>query len=114
MDTLTLDRYRQIIESILLEYTKIPYAYGEIETEAVFDRLHDRYLLMNTGWDKEGRVHGCLVHVDLIDGKYWIQRRHRARDRQGTGGRGRVQGTHRTGLQACRNASAYPGCDGRP
>jgi hypothetical protein len=73
MDTLTLDRYRQIIESILLEYTKIPYAYGEIETEAVFDRVRDRYLLMNTGWDQGKRVHGCLVHVDLIGGKLWIQ-----------------------------------------
>ena len=74
MDSLTLDRYRQIIESILLEYTKIPYAYGEIQTGAVFDRVHDRYLLVNTGWDTGKRVHGCLVHVDLVDGKFWIQR----------------------------------------
>ena len=28
---------------------------------------------MAVGWDKY-RVHGCLVHVDLIDGKFWIQR----------------------------------------
>ena len=44
MDSLTLDRYRQIIESILTEYTRIPYAYGDIQTEAVFDRNRDRYL----------------------------------------------------------------------
>ena len=74
MDNLTLDRYRQIIESILLEYTKIPYAHGEVDTEAVFDRVRDRYLLMTTGWDRGRRVHGCLVHVDLMDGKFWIQR----------------------------------------
>jgi len=74
MDSLTLDRYRQIIESILLEYTKIPYAYGEIQTEAVLDQVRDRYLLVNTGWDTGKRVHGCLVHVDLVDGKFWIQR----------------------------------------
>jgi hypothetical protein len=74
MDSLTLDRYRQIIESILLKYTKIPYAYGDIQTEAAFDRVHDRYLLVNTGWDKSNRVHGCMVHVDLVDGKFWIQR----------------------------------------
>ncbi len=74
MDPMTLDRYRRIIESILSEYTKIPYAYGDIQTEAVFDREHDRYLLVNTGWDLGQRVHGCLVHADLIDGKFWIQR----------------------------------------
>jgi hypothetical protein len=28
---------------------------------------------MVVGWDKR-RVHGCLVHVDLINGKFWIQR----------------------------------------
>jgi XisI protein len=74
MDSLTLDRCREIVESTLLEYTKIPYAYGDIQTEAVFDRGRDRYLLVNTGWDRGHRVHGCLVHVDLIDGKLWIQR----------------------------------------
>jgi hypothetical protein len=68
------NRYREIIELILVEYTKIPYAYGDIQTEAVFDRRRDRYLLMNVGWDRGQRVHGCLVHVDLIDGKFWIQR----------------------------------------
>lgn len=66
--------YRQVIESILMEYTKIPYAYGDIQTEAVFDRSNDRYLLMNVGWDNGRRVHGALVHVDIINGKVWIQR----------------------------------------
>jgi hypothetical protein len=70
----TIDTYRQIIEDVLNEYTRIPYAYGDIETEAVFDRVHDRYLLVNVGWDGDGRVHGSLVHIDIIDGKVWIQR----------------------------------------
>ena len=50
---------RSIIESILIEYTKIPYAYGDIQTEAVFDRVRDRYLLMNVGWDNRRR--GSMV-----------------------------------------------------
>jgi hypothetical protein len=70
----TLESYRQIIEDILNEYTQIPYAYGDIQTEAVFDRKSDRYLLMNVGWDDGRRVHGSLVHIDIIDGKLWIQR----------------------------------------
>jgi len=70
----TLDRKRKIIENILSEYAQIPYAYGDIETEAVFDRTHDRYLLVNVGWDNGERVHGSLVHIDIIDGKLWIQR----------------------------------------
>ena len=70
----TLDVYRQKIEAVLHEYTQIPYAYGDIQTEAVFDREHDRYLLVNVGWDEGKRVHGSLVHIDIIDGKVWIQR----------------------------------------
>jgi hypothetical protein len=69
-----LDDVRSIIESILIEYTKIPYAYGDIQTEAIFDRTRDRYVLMNVGWDKKKRVHGSLVHIDIIDGKLWVQR----------------------------------------
>jgi XisI protein len=68
-----LDHYRDIIERILTEYASLPYAYGEIQRQTVFDRNGDHYLLMAVGWDK-GRVHGCVVHVDIIDGKFWIQR----------------------------------------
>src|SRR3954454_1573100 len=70
----TLERDRSLIESILIEYTKIPYAYGDFQTEAIFDRVRDRYILMNVGWDNKKRVHGSLVHIDIIDGKLWIQR----------------------------------------
>jgi hypothetical protein len=71
----TLDTYRQIIETILTEHTKIPYAHGDIQTEVVFDRVNDRYLLMNVGWEDDGRrVHGSLAHIDIISGKVWIQR----------------------------------------
>ena len=69
-----LDRYRDIIESCLRERTLIPYSYGEISTEPVFDRTNDRYLLVNVGWEGHRRVHGSLVHIDIIDGKVWIQR----------------------------------------
>ncbi len=70
----SLEEIRTIIESILLEYTKIPYAYGDFHSEAIFDRVRDRYVLMNVGWDNGRRVHGSLVHIDIIDGKLWIQR----------------------------------------
>lgn len=73
MDTQT--SYRDIIERVLTEYAQIPYSYGKIETLTVFDLANDHYLLVNVGWDhKEDRAHGILVHIDIIDGKCWIQR----------------------------------------
>nr|WP_318528425.1 element excision factor XisI family protein [Plectonema radiosum] len=47
----TLESYRQITLKILSEYAAIPYAYGEIKSEVVFDSTNNRYLLVNVGWD---------------------------------------------------------------
>ncbi len=47
---------------------------GEIQLQTVFDEENNHYLLMIVGWNGVRREHGCLVHVDRIDGKFWIQR----------------------------------------
>ena len=70
----TLASYREIIQRILAEYTLIPYAYGELRCETVFDVEQDRYLAMTLGWERGRRVHGCLLHLEIIDGYIWIQR----------------------------------------
>ena len=70
----TLENYRQRIQKILTDYAQVPYAYGEVQIEPVFDRENDRYLLMIVGRENDRRVHGCLVHIDILNGKLWIQR----------------------------------------
>ncbi len=78
----SLEQYRQIICQILTEHTQIPYSEGDIQYETVFDRQQDRYLVMILGREPvpefsptaTRRVHGCLIHVDIIDDKIWIQR----------------------------------------
>jgi len=72
MDTLT--EYRQIIEQTLDYYVKIKYSHGEIQNEAVFDQKNDRYLVISNGWDGYKRIHGVLIHLDIIDCKVWVQR----------------------------------------
>ncbi|MFN8445721.1 MAG: XisI protein [Caldilineaceae bacterium] len=69
-----IETWRTIIESVLTQYAQIPYAYGEMECHTVFDRMSDRYLLITVGWHGKSRVHGCIVHLDIIDGKVWLQR----------------------------------------
>jgi hypothetical protein len=70
----SVEQYGQLVQNILTDYTVIPYALGEIRFETVTDCASDRYLLMLVGWEGIRRVHGCLIHVDIIDGKIWIQR----------------------------------------
>jgi len=69
-----LEKYREIVEEILSDYAAIPYAYGEIERRTIFNRETDSYLLYVVGWDKSERVHGIISHIDIINGKIWIQR----------------------------------------
>lgn len=70
----TLISYRQIIENILTEYVKVPYSNRELESELIIDKKENNYLVMTLGWEGEKRVHGCIIHIEIIDEKIWIQR----------------------------------------
>ncbi|MDY6781017.1 MAG: XisI protein [Cyanobacteriota bacterium] len=45
----------------------------EVQVELVFDRERDRYLLVEAGWQNGYRIYGNVLHLDIIDGKIWIQ-----------------------------------------
>lgn len=70
-----LSRYQRVVKEVLSRYVDIDYFKADIRNELLFDEQHHRYSVVSVGW-MEGprRVHGCLLHVDLIDGKIWIQR----------------------------------------
>jgi hypothetical protein len=75
MDSRATDR--DVIEKVLTEYAAIPYAYGQVDTQTVFDRANDHYLLMIVGDEgpkAKRRVHGCLVHIDIVRDTILIQR----------------------------------------
>lgn len=65
--------YRQYIIDILNEYSGYKPSYGEIDVEQIVDPLRDHYQLMSVGWNKQQRIHGCLLHIDIRNGKIWIQ-----------------------------------------
>jgi hypothetical protein len=69
----TLNTYKDIVEQILGVYTTIPYSRGDLRCEAIFDRQRGRFVLMTVGWDDEERVHFPVIHIDIVDGKLWIQ-----------------------------------------
>ncbi|MCP4699126.1 MAG: XisI protein [Gammaproteobacteria bacterium] len=70
----TVENYRQIIENVLSHHEETCYANVDGNNEALFDRRHDRYCVLSIGWQGMRRVHGCLIHIDLIGDKVWIQR----------------------------------------
>jgi len=72
MDQLNADR--QTIEKVLTEYAAIPYAYGDFKTELIISKDENHYILITSGWQSDIRTHGCIVHLQIIDDKIWIQR----------------------------------------
>ncbi|AVH71142.1 MAG: XisI protein [Nostoc sp.] len=71
MDKLT--QYRQIVQQLLREYAEIGSPDPDVETQIVFDTERDHYQLMNVGWKNQRRVYGCFLHIDIKDGKVWLQ-----------------------------------------
>ena len=39
----------------------------------IFDRENHHYHLINVGWNENQRIRGCVLHIDIKDGKIWIQ-----------------------------------------
>ncbi|WP_413167425.1 XisI protein [Capilliphycus salinus ALCB114379] len=68
-----VEQYSQIIRQLLTAYVAVPIANGEIESYTVFDTQQHHYQVMNVGWDGYRRVYGCVLHLDIIKNKVWVQ-----------------------------------------
>ena len=68
-----IELYRHVIQSFLTAYASIPIANGSIDCYTVFDTKQDRYLVINVGWDGDRRVYGSVLHLDIREGKIWIE-----------------------------------------
>ena len=68
-----LTRYREIVANLVKDYAGIPVSHGQVESYPVIDPVRDHYLAVQAGWDRRRRVQGAFLHLDIIDGKVWIQ-----------------------------------------
>ncbi|MEO0377903.1 MAG: XisI protein [Cyanobacteria bacterium P01_A01_bin.17] len=68
-----VDHYRQLVQELLQAYSEIRANNEEVEAEAIFDTQRDRYQVVHVGWSNKRRVYGCVLHLDIKDGKIWIQ-----------------------------------------
>lgn len=73
MDRAELGRYREIVARVIRDYAAFKPSHGNIVTEAIIDAERDHYEVMHVGWDGPRRVHGSVVHIDIVDDKIWIQ-----------------------------------------
>ena len=68
-----IEELRAIVKKIILEYAKIPASYGAVEAETVLDDTGGHYQLWHIGWQQYKRIHGCILNINIKEGKLWIQ-----------------------------------------
>ena len=68
-----LEQYRKTIQGMLLKRETIKLAYGDVETQVIFDKERDHYQIVHVGWEKDRFVYGCAIHIDIKNDKIWIQ-----------------------------------------
>ena len=74
MDTGALNEWRRVIKRILAELAAVPFPeVVNLKAKTVFDGSSDIYMVLVEGWQDVKRMHGCLAHVEINDGKIWIQ-----------------------------------------
>ena len=74
---MAVEQYRQYIQQLLSERqtqrTASQQNATEYETQTLFDTERDHYQLLYVGWRNNKRRFGCILHLDIKNGKIWIQ-----------------------------------------
>ncbi len=66
-------QYRQYIQTLLSQYAQDDPVEENVEVQLIFDCDRDHYQWMNVGWQQFNRVYRCIIHLDIKDGKIWLQ-----------------------------------------
>ena len=73
MDKIT--HYRKLVEEVLRRHHRPARKGLEVEEQMIADREHDHYQILTVGWlNDDEPVYQCKIHMDIRDGKIWIQR----------------------------------------
>lgn len=72
-----IKKFRQVLIEIMDEYTAWestrPNNRG-LEYKKILDEEQQQYQFVEFGWDGDYRIYELLFHVDIRDGKIWIQK----------------------------------------
>lgn len=72
----TLKKYREIITELLTYYANTPsltIGEAQIEEQLILDSERDHYQILTIGWENGKRVYYPIFHLDIRDGKIWVQ-----------------------------------------
>jgi XisI protein len=68
-----LIKYSEIVQQLLQDYAAMSGDDPTVDTELIFDTVRHSYQLVHVGWHDDRRIYGCILHLDIKDGKIWLQ-----------------------------------------
>ncbi len=68
-----IKNYKNNIQEVIRRYANERPLPANVESQLVFDTERDHYQLVNVGWNKDRWIYGCVLHMDIKNGKVWIQ-----------------------------------------
>jgi hypothetical protein len=68
-----VEKYRGYIQEFLERYARSYPVSAGLEVQTLYDTQRDHYQVLLLGWEGLHRVYECLLHVDIHEGKLWIQ-----------------------------------------
>jgi hypothetical protein len=69
----TRERLIETIKAAIIDYARFEPSYGPMKIETVFDDVSGHYELIYSGWQSDMRVHGSVIHIDVVDNKVLIE-----------------------------------------
>jgi len=67
-------KYRAAIKTVIQSYIEYYYKETPLTLQTIFDDENGHYVLIHLGWQEDQWVYGIPLHLDIIEGKIWIQR----------------------------------------
>jgi len=65
--------YQELVQTILTKHSGNDLD-KDTEVQLIFDTKPEHYQVINLGWKDQKRVYGCVIHIDIKEGKILIQR----------------------------------------
>jgi hypothetical protein len=67
-------KYGRILSQMLKNYYKRAQPQSpNVRAELIIDKKNHHYVLMYVGWERERFAYFAALHLDIIEGKIWIQ-----------------------------------------
>ena len=73
-----ISKYRKILKEVYKDYAagdmKKTYKPDDTQIRLIMDTENDHYQVLYAGWQGDKQIFSVIFHIDIIEGKIWIQR----------------------------------------